>query len=127
MIETAQSACDTLRAKLAKAEAEVAAAEHERNHLREKLTAVAEHRPDLRESVRDRVERFLRVFSGLTFTPKELAEAVGGSDDAVKKALAYLVVDGFLVKMGHGTYAIDPHHGPTDWEAAKATRNWYEP
>ena len=127
MPDTAQGAVETLRARLVRAEVEFVAAERERDNLRAKLTAVVEHRPDLRESVRDRIERFLRLFAGLTFTPKELAEAVGGSDDAVKKALAYLVLDGFLVKTGHGTYAIDPHHGPSTWEAAKAMRNWEEP
>ena len=93
-----------------------------------RLGAITGHRPDPAQTVAQRIRTFLAQHAGKTFSPKELMEAIGGGEDAVRRALTHLVVDGLLVKETHANYKIiDPHHGPQDHDSAKVLRNWEDP
>lgn len=98
-----------------------------RAELREvewRISAITSHRFDPRQTVAQRIRTFLAKHAGKTFSPKELMEAIGGGEDAVRRALTHLVVDGILAKAGHATYEISLANGPKDHDSARLLAGW---
>lgn len=101
-------------------------AEELRAELRElewRIAAITDHRYDPQQTVAQRIRAFLSKHAGKTFTPKELMEAIGGGEDAVRRALTHLVVERVLVRTAHAMYEID-HTGPRDHGSARALAGW---
>jgi hypothetical protein len=93
----------SLRARLAKAEAEVAAIK--------RLVTIAEHQPELNKPVTDRIHDMLRANHEWAFSPAEIMEAVRAGEEAVRKALQRLAGRGQIDRVGHGAYRLNA------WEA----------
>jgi hypothetical protein len=122
-----ECATDALRTELAQLEAEADRVKAEADRVRWRINAITEHEPDMTAPVFKRVEAFLRQWAGTDFTPRQLMAAVGGNEDAVRKALTYLVVDGWLIKTAHGHYVINPITPAPDWESHVRQRGWKDP
>jgi hypothetical protein len=90
-----------------------------------RLAAIGGGNRDPSIPVPNRVRLFMTTNSDLTFAPKELMEAIGATEDSVRKALTFLTHSGFLIRTDYATYAIDPHKGALDYESARALQGWY--